>query len=251
MLQIHQFPHPPLENYGVLIHDPDSGETAAIDAGHSPSYLAAIAQTGWKITQIWITHHHDDHVTGLADVKASSGARVFGPAGIAGVDQVMAGGDSFQFAGREVSVLHTPGHTMDMLNFHLASEAIVFTGDSLFVMGCGRLFEGDPVTMWDSLQKLMALPPETQVYCAHEYTLSNTAFAVSVDPDNMALKARAIEVEQLREQGDPTVPSTIGAELATNPFLRSSDAGIRAHLGMEDATDAEVFTKLRHLKDNF
>ena len=251
MLQIHQFPHPPLENYGGLIHDPDTGETAAVDAGHGPSYLAAIAETGWTPTQIWVSHHHHDHITGLLALKEASGARVYGPAGIDGVDIVLSGGDSMSFAGRTVDIIHAPGHTMDMLNFHIASEGIVFTGDTLFVMGCGRLFEGAPSDMWASLQKLMALPEETKVYCAHEYTLSNASFAVSVDPSNMALRNRAIEVEQLREQGDPTVPSTIAAELATNPFLRCADPSLRAELRIEQASDAEVFAELRRRKDNF
>ncbi|SFR50077.1 hydroxyacylglutathione hydrolase [Litoreibacter janthinus] len=251
MLQIHQFPHPPLENYGVLIHDPKTGETAAIDVGHGPSYQSAIAETGWTPTQIWVTHHHHDHITGLAALKVSSGAGVFGPAGIDGIDHVLSGGDSFQFAGRDVSVIHTPGHTMDMLNYHIASDGVVFTGDTLFVMGCGRLFEGAAADMWTSLQKLMDLPEQTRVYCSHEYTMSNAKFALSVDPENLALRNRAIEVEQLRDQGDPTVPSTIAAELATNPFLRCSDAKIRNHLHMENASDAEVFAELRKRKDNF
>ena len=250
MLQIHQFSHP-LDNYGVLIHDPDTGETAAIDVGDGPSYLAAVAETGWTPTQIWVTHHHHDHVTGLAELKAASGAKVYGPAGIDGVDTVLSGGDRFAFAGTQVEVIHTPGHTLDMLNYHIASEGLVFTGDTLFVMGCGRLFEGHASDMWTSLQKLMALPAKTEVYCSHEYTLANAKFALSVDPDNIALRNRAIEVEQLRQQGDPTVPSTIEAELATNPFLRCADPSIRARLGMEQASDAEVFTELRRLKDNF
>lgn len=251
MLQIHQFPHPPLENYGVLIHDPDTGETAAVDVGDAPAYRAAIAATGWKITQIWVTHHHHDHVTGLAKIKAETGAKVYGPEGINGVDQTLVGGDAIQLGGQRVEVIHTPGHTMDMLNFHIPSQSIVFTGDTLFVMGCGRLFEGSPADMWASLQKLMALPEETMIYCSHEYTLANTSFALSVDPDNVALKGRAIEVEQLRDQGDPTVPTTLRAELATNPFLRCNDPAIRTHLGMSDATDDEVFAKLRSLKDSF
>ena len=251
MLQIHQFAHPPLDNYGVLIHDPDTAETAAIDVGDGPSYLAAVSTTGWTPTQIWVTHHHHDHITGLAALKAASGATVYGPAGISGVERVLTGGDSFRFAGRQVDVIHTPGHTMDMLNFHVASEDIVFTGDTLFVMGCGRVFEGSHSDMWRSLQKLMGLPEKTKVYCSHEYTLANAKFAVSVDPDNMALRNRAIEVEQLREQGDPTVPSSMAAELATNPFLRCADPSIRAGLGMEQASDAEVFAELRRRKDSF
>ena len=237
MLNIHQFPHPPLQNYGVLLHDPETGETAAVDVGHGDSYLAAMAATGWTPTQIWITHHHHDHVDGLAAVKAASGAKVYGPAGIDGVDEVLEGGQSFSFAGRQVDVIHTPGHTMDMLNFHIASEEIVFTGDTLFVMGCGRLFEGSAEDMFASFQKLAALPPQTQVYCSHEYTLASAQFAVVAEPDNMAIKNRLIEVEQLADQGDPTVPSTIAAELETNPFMR--------------APDAASFGKLRRDKDNF
>jgi hydroxyacylglutathione hydrolase len=251
MLQIHQFPHPPLENYGVLIHDPETGETAAVDVGDGPSYRAAMAATGWTPTQIWVTHHHHDHITGLADIKAVTGATVYGPSGISGVDKILSGGDRFSFAGRQVDVIHTPGHTMDMLNFHVASEDIVFTGDTLFVMGCGRLFEGTPEDMWQSMQKLMALPASTKVYCSHEYTLSNAKFALSVDPDNLALRNRAIEIDQLRDQGDPTVPSTLQAELATNPFLRCADPAIRAELGMEKASDGEVFAELRRRKDSF
>lgn len=251
MLEIHQFPHPPLDNYGVLIHDPDTGETAAVDAGDGTSYLAALKETGWTLTQIWVTHHHHDHVTGLAQVKSATGAKVYGPTGIDGVDHALSGGDSFTFAGRQVDVIHTPGHTSDMLNFHIASERVVFTGDTLFVMGCGRLFEESPETMWDSLQKLAALPEDTKVYCSHEYTLANAKFALSVDPDNIALRNRAIEVEQLRDQGDPTVPSTIGAELETNPFLRCADPLIRKALVLEHASDAEVFAELRKRKDNF
>jgi hydroxyacylglutathione hydrolase len=251
MLQIHQFPHPPLENYGVLIHDPKTGETAAVDVGDGPSYMAAIASTGWTPTQIWVTHHHHDHVMGLGEVKAASGATVYGPAGIEGVDKVLTGGTSFEFAGQQVDVIHTPGHTMDMLNFHVTPEGVVFTGDTLFVMGCGRLFEGTASDMWESMQKLMSLPDETVIYCSHEYTLSNAKFAVTVDPDNIALRNRAIEMDQLREQGDPTVPTTLRAEKATNPFMRCADVAIRAGLGMEHARDGEVFAELRRLKDNF
>lgn len=251
MLNIHQFSHPPLQNYGVLLHDPETGETAAVDAGHGPSYLAALAETGWALTQIWVTHHHHDHVTGLAELKSATGAQVYGPDSVDGVDHVLGGGVGFTFAGRRVDVLHTPGHTMDMLNFYIASERLVFTGDTLFVMGCGRLFEGNADVMWASLQKLAALPPDTQVYCSHEYTLSNARFAVSVDPGNIALKTRLIDVEQLADQGDPTVPTTIKAELETNPFLRPADPGIRACLGMEGASDGEVFAELRRRKDAF
>lgn len=157
----------------------------------------------------------------------------------------------FTFAGSEVQVIHTPGHTADMLNYYLPSEGVVFTGDTLFALGCGRLFEGDAPTMWNSLNKLMALPAETTVYCSHEYTLANAEFAVSVDPDNAALQARFATIKQQRANGEATVPSSLAEELATNPFLRAADPDIRAHLNMQSADDAEVFAEIRKRKDNF
>ena len=249
MLDIHQFPYGS-DNYAVLIRDPDTGETACVDAGDGNAVLKALADTGWNLTQLWFTHHHGDHVAGLDQVKAATDCQTFGPSTVR-VESTLSGGDKFEFAGRTIEVIHTPGHTTDMLNFHIPSEGIVFTGDTLFVMGCGRLFEGSPEMMWDSMQKLMALPEATTIYCAHEYTLANAKFALSVDPDNMALKNRAIEIDQLRDQGDPTVPTTLSAELATNPFLRPADPGIRATLGMEGASDVEVFAEIRRRKDSF
>ena len=176
---------------------------------------------------------------------------VFGPAGIGGIDTVLDGGSSFAFAGREVEVISTPGHTLAMLNYYLPAEKLVFTGDTLFAMGCGRLFEGDAPMMWDSLCKLMALADDTVVYCGHEYTAANARFALSVDPANTALQRRAAAVDELRSIGQPTVPTMIALEKATNPFLRAGDAGLRAHLGMEGASDAEVFAEVRRRKDNF
>jgi hydroxyacylglutathione hydrolase len=251
-LQFHQFGYSQnSDNYGVLVHDVESGETACVDAGDAGAVLAAIAQTGWGLTQLWITHHHGDHTDGLAEIKAATGCAVLGPSGIDGVDEVLTGGDRFHFAGREVAVIHTPGHTRDMLNFHIPAEGVVFVGDTLFVMGCGRLFEGDGPMMWRSLQKLMDLPPQTIVYCAHEYTEANADFALSVDPGNAELAAQAAHVRSLRARGLPTVPTDMATELATNPFLRPGDAAIRARLGMVDATDAEVFTEIRRRKDSF
>lgn len=251
-LQFHQFGYNlNSDNYGVLVHDPDSGATACVDAGDADAVLVALAQTGWTLTQLWITHHHGDHIEGLAKVKSATGCAVVGPKGIDGVDHVLAGGDVFDFAGRDVIVIHTPGHTLDMLNFHIPAEATVFVGDTLFVMGCGRLFEGDGAMMWQSLQKLMDLPPDTVVYCAHEYTVANADFAASIDPENMELAMQMDRVRSLRARDLPTVPTDMATELATNPFLRPGDPAIRSALGMEDASDAEVFTEIRRRKDGF
>jgi hydroxyacylglutathione hydrolase len=249
-LQFHQFAYNS-DNYGVLVHDPATATTTCIDAGDAGAVLEALQATGWALSDLWITHHHWDHTDGLAELKAKTGCTVTGPDGVKGVDKIVKGGDSFAFAGHSVEVIHTPGHTLDMLNFYLPEAQCVFTGDTLFVMGCGRLFEGDGPMMWASMQKLMALPPETVVYCAHEYTLASAAFALSVDPDNPALHAQVARVKALRDKGAPTVPTDIATELATNPFLRPHDAAIRSGLGMQDATDAEVFTEIRARKDRF
>ena len=248
-LAIHQFPYND-DNYGVLLHDAKRGETALVDAGDAEAAEAALDEAGWPLTQIWITHHHGDHTAGLAAL-AGDGVEVFGPAGIGGIDTVLDGGSSFAFAGREVEVISTPGHTLAMLNYYLPAEKLVFTGDTLFAMGCGRLFEGDAPMMWDSLCKLMALADDTVVYCGHEYTAANARFALSVDPANTALQRRAAAVDELRSIGQPAVPTMIALEKATNPFLRASDAGLRAHLGMGGASDAEVFAEVRRRKDNF
>lgn len=249
-LEFYQFDYND-DNYGVLVHDPASGCTAAIDAGDATAYLKASERTGWTIDHIWITHHHWDHTDGMGKLKAMTQSKVIGPDGVQGVDQVVRGGDEFDFCGLTVQVLHTPGHTLDMLNFHIPGQGVVFTGDTLFSLGCGRVFEGTPEQMWESLSLLAALPPRTVVYSAHEYTLANAKFALSVDPDNDALKTRVAEVQKKRSSNHPTVPSLLSDELATNPFLRAGDPAIRAHLGMEQASDAEVFAEIRKRKDNF
>jgi len=169
----------------------------------------------------------------------------------AGVDKTLSDNDRFSFAGLNVRAIHTPGHTKDMINYYIEEEGIVFTGDTLFTMGCGRLFECDAATMHQSLAKLTALPANTQVFSSHEYTLTNAKFALSVDPDNSALQTRFKTIESLRADGKATVPSSLQEELDTNPFLRTSDAGIRAVLNMPDASDEAVFAEIRHRKDNF
>lgn len=254
MLDIHQFPYGD-DNYGVLLHCHNSGETAMVDAGDADAGEQALARTGWSLSQIWITHHHGDHTAGLAALKAAHNAHVIGPATggkpMVGVDQQVDDGGHFAFASREVRVLTTPGHTLDMTNFYLPSEKLLFTGDTLFAMGCGRLFEGDAPMMWASLNKLMALPDDTTIYCSHEYTVGNAAFALSVDPDNQTLIDRAQQVTGLRIAGEPTVPTIMSLEKATNPFLRAGDPGIRSILNMPDDSDAAVFAEIRHRKDNF
>lgn len=253
-LEIYQYPYGPGANYGVLLHDPSSGATASVDAGDAAALRTALKKTGWTLSEIWITHHHADHTDGVAEIKAETGCTVIGPkpqsAPIAGVDTRYGDGDRFDFSGHEVRVIHTPGHTIDMINFHLPAEGVAFTGDTLFVMGCGRLFEGDGPMMHASLQKLAALPADTVIYCSHEYTEANADFALTVDPENPDLKDKAARVKALRAQDKPTVPTTLAEELATNPFLRAHDTRIRAHLGLETASDAEVFTEIRRRKDN-
>jgi len=253
-LTLHQYPYMS-DNYGVLLHSPETGETTCIDSGDASATTDALKKTGWTLSDIWVTHHHADHTDGVMEIKNQTGAKVTGPEAlsspIAGVDKSLSDNDTFHFAGLTVRAIHTPGHTKDMINYYIEEEAIVFTGDTLFTMGCGRLFECDAATMHESLAKLTALPEGTQVYGSHEYTLANVKFALSVDPDNAALQQRFKTVEALRADGKPTVPSSIREELQTNPFLRASDAGIRAVLGMPDASDEQVFAEIRRQKDNF
>jgi hydroxyacylglutathione hydrolase len=243
------------DNFGVLIHDPQTGQTASIDAPEEAPIRAALKRRGWTLTHIINTHWHPDHVEANEALKADGNVEIIGPsdeaAKIPGIDRTVSDGDTFEFSGHEVHVISTPGHTTGQVSFHIPDAGVAFTGDTLFAMGCGRIFEGTPDMMWNSLKKLMKLPPETVIYCGHEYTLANARFAVTVDPDNMALGARFKEVEALRAENKPTLPTTMEKELATNPFLRASDPSIRAHLGMEGASDAEVFAEIRHRKDNF
>lgn len=253
-LECFQFPYGG-DNYGVLVHDAQTGQTACIDAGDADAALAALEQQGWSLTHLLITHHHGDHTAGLSAIKAATACQVVGPeplsTAIAGIDQFVGEGSEFQFAGKPVRAIHTPGHTKDMINYHFADDALVFTGDTLFSMGCGRLFEGDAAMMLASVKKLMALPPQTVVYCAHEYTATNARFALDVDPDNAALQARSAQVAQLREQGLATVPTTLQLELDTNPFLRTDDPALRQSLGMVDDDEVAVFAELRERRNRY
>lgn len=252
--EYHLFPYLS-DNYGMLIHSPDTGETACIDCGNTQAYMDELEAKNWKLTEIWVTHHHWDHTDGVVDLKEKTGAKVIGPRKqskpIAGLDILLSEGDDYSFAGQEVEILHTPGHTTDMLNFYLPEDKTIFTGDTLFSLGCGRIFEGTQPMMWESLLKLSKLPPETIVYSAHEYTIANAEFALTIDPTNAKLLARVEEVKKLRSDNMPTVPSTLDIELETNPFMRASDTQIRKTLNMVSATDAEVFGEIRTRKDRF
>ncbi len=243
------------DNFGVLVRDSQSGETALIDAPEEKAILEAVERTGWTPTVILTTHHHGDHVEANLALKKRFGLKIVGPAKeaakIPGIDETVDGGAVFKLGGEEVRVLFTPGHTLGHISYHLPAAKVLFCADTLFALGCGRLLEGTADMMWESLKTLSALPPETTVYCGHEYTLANARFALSVDPDNASLQARAAEVERLRADGMPTLPTTIGAELETNPFLRPHDAAIRRQLGMEDAADVAVFADIRKRKDRF
>ena len=244
------------DNFGVLLHDPATRATAAIDAPEAAPILAALAAREWTLTDILITHHHFDHVQGIAGLKAHfPRARVVGPAReaakIGHLDLAVEEGSGVMTGTLEARVIEVPGHTSGHVTYWFAGEDILFAGDTLFAMGCGRALEENPPVLFHSLMKLAGLPGETQVYCGHEYTLANARFALAVDPSNAVLKERAADVARQREAGQLTLPTTIAIELATNPFLRASDPGIQEQLRMAGADPAAVFTELRERKNRF
>jgi hydroxyacylglutathione hydrolase len=214
-----------------------------------------LERRGWVLTHIFTTHWHPDHVEANLDLKERFGCGITGPeaeaAKIPGIDRMVKGGDSFDFAGRTVETIDCPGHTLGGISLHIPSEKLLFAADTLFALGCGRLLEGTPDQMWSSLSKLMALPDDTVIYCGHEYTLANAKFALTIDPTNSALRDRAKEIDVLRAAGKPTLPTNMGLEKLTNPFLRASDKTIRQNLNLETASDAEVFAEVRRRKDVF
>jgi len=253
-LQIHQFPCLS-DNYSWLVHEPEANVTAVVDTPEVPAILRALDETGWPLTHILNTHWHPDHAGGNEELKAKTGCQIIGPraeaARIPGIERQVGDGDEVKFGNATAKVFDVPGHTAGHIAYWFAQDKVAFVGDTLFALGCGRLFEGTAQQMWISLQKLMALPPETRVYCAHEYTQSNARFALSVDPDNAALAARAKEIDAMRARGIPTVPSSIGLELATNPFLRPMSESLQRSLGMVGADAVAVFAETRRRKDNF
>lgn len=233
------------DNYGFLLHDEDSGDTACIDTPQAAAIDAALKETGWRLTEIWNTHHHFDHVGGNAELAKAHGAIIRGPAHdaarIPGLTHGISGGGAFDFGGHKVRVIDTPGHTTGHIIYHVpsaeAGSGAAFVGDTIFVMGCGRLFEGTPDDMFASLSGIAQLPPATKLYCAHEYTLSNGRFALTVEPENAALKSYIKTATARREQGLPTVPTTVEREQAINPFMR--------------AASAQRLGEIRRAKDNF
>ena len=214
------------DNYVWLLHDGESGDTVVVDPAVAEPVLKEARVRGWTIGQIWNTHWHPDHVGGNASIKAATGCKITGPAAEAGkigtLDVMVAEGDHVRIGQHEARVIDVPAHTAGHIAYHLADDGMVFVGDTLFAMGCGRLFEGTAAQMFDNMQRLAALPDDTAVYCAHEYTLSNGRFALTVEPDNADIARRVVEVETLRAQGEATVPTTIAAERATNVFLRAA-----------------------------
>jgi len=224
MLEI--IPVPALrDNYVWLVHDPDSDETVAVDPSVADAVLEAATARGWRITQVWNTHWHPDHTGGNDAIRAATGCRITGPAEaerVSKMDRIVAGGDRAAIGGIEAELIDIPAHTAGHVAFHLPAVQVAFTGDTLFAMGCGRLFEGDAAQMHDALQRLAALPGETKIYCGHEYTLANGLFALTVEPDNQALVQRVAEVQEERDRGEVTLPTTIALERATNPFMRAS-----------------------------
>ena len=243
------------DNYGVLVHDPLSGRTAAIDVPDAAAVLDALDRKGWRLTDILTTHHHADHVQGNLEVKAATGCTITGPAGeagkIPGIDVEVREGDEIDFAGHPIRVIETPGHTLGHIAYHFPMDDVAFVGDTLFALGCGRVFEGSMEQMWNSVEKIGRLPGETKLYVGHEYTQSNWRFAITVDPSNAALASRGEVIATLRAEGRPTLPTTVEIERATNPYLRADTPALRAWAGLPDAPAFEVFAAIRRAKDNF
>jgi hydroxyacylglutathione hydrolase len=243
------------DNFGYLVHDTATGRTAAIDAPEVAAIKNALLHRGWTLTDIFITHHHIDHVEAIPALKAEYGARVVGPRGeadkIEGLDELVAGGETVSLGETVFDVYDAPGHTLGHIVFHDKVGKHLFTADALFSLGVGRMFEGAPGPMWEGVRALRELPDETLVYCGHEYTESNAKFALSIDPDNVALQKRAAEVTALRQAGKATIPFVLGEDKAANPFLRADDPGLARHYGLEGSDPAEVFAAIRRGKDNF
>jgi hydroxyacylglutathione hydrolase len=243
------------DNYGVLLHDHKSGATIAIDAPNANAITHELKRRGWQLTHILITHKHIDHVEGNLELAEQFGCRIIGPemekADIPGINTTVQGGESFAIAGHKIDVHACPGHSAGHVAYHFADDYLLFAGDTLFAMGCGRVFEGTMAQMHSSVNKFRDLHPITSVYCGHEYTVSNAKFAMSVEPGNKALAGRYLAVQAQREQGQMTLPTTIGDELKTNPYLRCASPEIRANLNMVGASDAEVFAELRERKNRF
>jgi hydroxyacylglutathione hydrolase len=244
------------DNFGLLSHDPETGATVAFDAPEAGPIVAALDRNGWRLTDIWITHHHHDHIGAVSALKA-----LFPEAKVTGakkdahrlppLDLAVGEGDLVWLGRSSAQVMEAPGHTLGHIVYYFDDEAVVVTGDVLFSLGCGRVMEGDMPMMYDSLMRLSALPGETRVYCGHEYTQANGLFAATVDPGNVLLADRVKEVGELRRRGAFTLPSTIALERETNPFLRTENPALRRRLGMSEADPVDVFAELRERKNRF
>ena len=244
------------DNYGALVHDTTTGATACVDAPEAGPTFAALAERGWNLSDVLLTHHHADHIQGVPELKAKfPNLRVWGPAKDAAripfLDHGVVEGDVARVGSLAAKVIETPGHTLGHIAYYFDQDEVAFCGDTLFSLGCGRVFETPYAVMWSSLMKLAALPGEAQVYCGHEYTQANGRFAITIEPDNPVLKARVEEVARLRAEGRPTLPTTIAAELAANPFLRVEERSVQAAVGMVGADPAAVFAEVRARKDRF
>ena len=251
MLQVHQFPCL-ADNYGFLLHDPESGETAAIDTPDGAEYLRQADAKNWRITQVWNTHWHPDHAGGNKAIVEATGAKVVAPQEVerlTPIDRVVGNGDKVELGRWHARVIDVSGHTNGHIAYHIPEADLAFVGDSVFALGCGRMFEGKPDQFWHSLERIRQMPENTLLYCAHEYTASNAKFALHADPDNAELQLYAARVEEKRAKGQPTVPTVLSRELITNPFLRADSAELRDRWG--GSTPAETFAALRAAKDNF
>jgi len=243
------------DNYGFLLHDEDAGVTATVDTPDPAAITNALERKGWRLTHILNTHHHADHAGGNLALKRRTGCTIVGPRNdaerIPGIDVLVGEGDVVKLGAHRAEVYETPGHTRGHIVYYFPADGVAFVGDTLFAMGCGRLFEGSPAQMWTSLQKVLRWPADTRLYCAHEYTAANGRFALTVEPDNQDLIERMRDVERLRAAGLATVPTTVALERDTNPFLRPTSSALRRTLGLEQSDDITVFARTRALKDVF
>jgi len=243
------------DNYIFLAYDRDEGIAAVVDPGEAAPVLKRLEERGLTLTHIFNTHHHMDHTGANLELKEKFGLTIAGPkneaARIPGIDIELGEGDRFTFGSHEAQIFDVPGHTAGHIAWWFDADEAIFVGDTLFALGCGRLFEGTPAQMWDAMSRLRTLPPQTRVYCAHEYTMSNAAFAITVEPDNDDLIKRVADIKKMRADDIPTVPTTIGLEIATNPFMRADSAALQKTIGIDGSDLVAVFAETRSLKDNF
>ena len=253
-LQIYMFPCLQ-DNYCYLVRDAETGMTGVVDTPEVTAIERALTETGWTLNYILNTHHHFDHAGGNLELKQKTGCTIVGPkadeARIPGIDIAVGEGDVFELGNRKARIHDTPGHTRGHIVYHFEDDHEAFVGDTLFSMGCGRLFEGTPGQMWSSLQKIRRWPDDTRVYCAHEYTQANARFALTVEPGNKTLAERARQVDKLREDDLPTIPTTVKLEKDTNPFFRPDSSNIQATLAMQNSSVVDVFAETRKRKDKF